>query len=726
MVDPTPATLAIGATINGQISQPSQAVRYTFTLAAAAQLYFDTLTDNDQMNWTLTGPGGFSVGRNLRNAESFELGGTNPVMQAGPGVYTLTLTGNGATTGAFSFRLLDLASAVAITSPAPVNASLTPSRSTAFYRFDATAGEAYFLDILARSRPDNYVSLRLIDAYGRQVFGPDNFGNHEWTATLTGRYYLVVEGRVWDTTDTTTYRFTLQAVAPVTIPLNGPGTGAGLLSRPGMVGSALVLTGQESISIPGQAALNPTGDFTLEAWVRPDRFTDTWMPLVWKGDATAGIRSYSLWINNQGYVEFSIMDPNRNDHLDSAPGSIPIAQWTHITAVADHTNSQMRLYLNGALTVTGTLGSPARAGDSGTLLIGSSQETFSGWSRLAGTVDDVRLWSRALGTAEVAAETTAPLTGSETGLTLYLKLDEAQGATTVADSGKLHLTGVVINPFTALPDVILGRIDSPGQTVSYTFSIASAKQVVFDGLTDDDQITVTLTGPDGQVMTRNLRNGDSYEWGGGNPVLSLVPGDYTLTFSANGDHVGTFAARLLDIAGAKPITLGTPVSLQLKPGDSTAAFTFNGSAGDHIFLDRQGAYYGGDLTWRLIDPVGRQVFGPNNYDDAGGITLALTGAYTLLVEGRIYRRDQEIDLDVRCLSDDEHDGCRHGRWTESCRRTGLDDGQDQWRPGPDRRRSGRGSERASFERHRQHHAGGVGQARPLHQHLDADHLQGRG
>ena len=45
---------------------------------------------------------------------------------------------------------------------------------------------------------------------------------------------------------------------------------------------------------------------------------------------------------------------------------------------------------------------------------------------------------------------------------------------------------------------------------------------------------------------------------------------------------------------------------------------------------------GGQPFWRLIDPYGGLVFGPNNLlaDDVGTRTLALSGRYTLLIEGR--------------------------------------------------------------------------------------------
>ncbi|MBS0641775.1 MAG: LamG domain-containing protein, partial [Proteobacteria bacterium] len=643
VVDPAPLALVVGAVTDAEITQPSQVARYSFTLSGAASLYLDSLTDNDQVNWTLTGPAGFSVSRNLRNGESYELGGANPVMQAGAGTYTLSFTANGTQTPKFSFRLLNTSEATALTLGAPVAGTLSPARSTIFYSFDATAGQSYFLNVVARSLSDNWISLRVLDPLGRQVFGPENFGDRQWTPALTGQYLLVVEGRIWVGGDAT-YRFVLNSVDPVNKPLAPSPVGTGLISTQGVIGTALVLTGQEGISIPGQAELNPTGDFTLDVWVRPDRFTAEWMPLVWKGDGPNGIRSYSLWINSQGYVHFSIMDRGGagNDALSSAVGSVPGGIWTRITAVADRTNGVMRLYLNGVEVANGSLTQRTRAADDLPLLFGRSQESW-GWGGFVGTIDDVRLWSRALSAADVAGTQATPLTGAEPDLVLYLSMDDPAWSSLIHDSGPLGLTVSVTNPltFADLTDATIGRIEQAGQTVTYTFHVAATRLVYFDGLIDDDQFNIAVDGPAGRVLSRNLRNGDSYEFGGGNPVATLAPGDYTMTVWANGDRTGTYAFRLVDLSSAKLLALDAPTALTLKPGASTALYQFTGTAGQSIFVDRQGTGYGGDVTWRLIDPVGRQVWGPGNFEDFA-VGLALTGTYTLLVEGRIWRRDQQL------------------------------------------------------------------------------------
>src|SRR5262249_38216210 len=62
----TPLTL--GAVASGAIATPGEQDRYAFTLAAPAQLVFDSLTNSASLNWTLTGPAGTAVSARPFNA----------------------------------------------------------------------------------------------------------------------------------------------------------------------------------------------------------------------------------------------------------------------------------------------------------------------------------------------------------------------------------------------------------------------------------------------------------------------------------------------------------------------------------------------------------------------------------------------------------------------------------------------------------------------------------
>jgi RHS repeat-associated protein len=113
------------------------------------------------------------------------------------GSYTLTVFGSGQTTGAYSFRLLDLAQA-AVIPDTTVSGTLSPANSTDAYQFHANAGDKYYFAHLSYSSGNTV--WRLIDPYGNVLFGTSisNDGGL-LTLTATGTYTLLVEGYIGDT-----------------------------------------------------------------------------------------------------------------------------------------------------------------------------------------------------------------------------------------------------------------------------------------------------------------------------------------------------------------------------------------------------------------------------------------------------------------------------------------------------------------------------------------------
>src|SRR5262249_35060533 len=142
---------------------------YTFTLAAPSQLLFDSLTNNGSLTWTLTGPAGAAVTNRPFNASDTFNNSTNPVLSLPAGNYVLRVQGSGGATGAYSFRLWDLAQATALTPGTPVSADLTPTNETDLYRFSAAAGSQFYFDVQAHTGA-NSSRWDLVDPYGKILF----------------------------------------------------------------------------------------------------------------------------------------------------------------------------------------------------------------------------------------------------------------------------------------------------------------------------------------------------------------------------------------------------------------------------------------------------------------------------------------------------------------------------------------------------------------------------
>ncbi len=145
------AALAFGTTVSGAIAHAGQRDFYTFTLAQAKQLYFDSLTNNTTLTWELKGPRGPVVlPRAFASSDSttnVELGTAALDLVAGD--YVLTVDAPDDQTPSYSFRVFDLAQATAISPGAAVNGQLNPANETDLYSFTATAGDRFYFDFLS-------------------------------------------------------------------------------------------------------------------------------------------------------------------------------------------------------------------------------------------------------------------------------------------------------------------------------------------------------------------------------------------------------------------------------------------------------------------------------------------------------------------------------------------------------------------------------------------------
>lgn len=188
------APLTIGAQISSTISQPGERDLYSFTLTERTRLVFDLLLYQGELNWSLAGPDGQIVSaRRFDQSDGLNFTG-NPVLDLAAGAYTLTIDGNRQFTGAYAFRLLDLAAAELLVANQGTTGNLGPQgRETAAYRFEATEGMRFGIDVL--NSPNYNHRLRLIDPLGQVVFGPTSMQDSGlMTAAMAGTYTLLVEG----------------------------------------------------------------------------------------------------------------------------------------------------------------------------------------------------------------------------------------------------------------------------------------------------------------------------------------------------------------------------------------------------------------------------------------------------------------------------------------------------------------------------------------------------
>ncbi|HEY7118908.1 MAG TPA: hypothetical protein VH475_20125, partial [Tepidisphaeraceae bacterium] len=614
VVDAT-TPITVGATVNGTIASAGQQQKYTLNLASDAKLYFDSLVNVD-FSWSMTGPRGTVVGvRSFQGSDAGELNG-DPTLDLPAGTYTISVSGGGATTGNFSFRLLDFAAATAYTPGSDQAGTLTPGKATTIYRFDGSAGSRFYFDALGTTGFTNTPSWRLLDPFGNPLF-LQGFADVGATALpRTGTYFLLVEGRFFDTSASGNYTFNVRPVNDVTTPITVGAT------VNGSIGSA----GQQqrfTFNLASGARLY------FDSLVNRD--------FAWSLTGPRGTVVSNRSFQGSDAADFGIADPTLN---------LPAGNYTiTVSAGGDATGAFGFRLLDFAAATAYTPGTT----ESNTLAPGLSTRMYT---FQAGTGD--RFYFDALGTTGFTNTPSWRLL-DPFGNSVFLQSVSDVDVTTLTRAGTYFLLvegrffdtsasgdySFNVRPVTDgttpinIGATVNSSIASAGQRQNFTFTLGADSRLYFDSLANVP-FAWSLSGPRGTVVSnRSFQGSDATDFTD-DPVLSLAAGAYTLTVDAGGDATGAFAFRLLDLSAATLYTPGNVQSGTLSPANSTDVYRFTAQAGDQFSFDQISATgFGNTPSWRLLDPFENPIF-DQGFSDIGTTTLTRAGEYLLLVEGRFF------------------------------------------------------------------------------------------
>lgn len=200
----------------------------------------------------------------------------------------------------------------------------------------------------------------------------------------------------------------------------------------GRYGNGLSFDGVDDwVTVADDADLDLTSPYTLEAWVLP-RSRARWQTIMLK--ELPGTLSYGLYATSNTDV------PSAWNGDDSVYGTsaLPTGAWRHVAVSVS--GGQQRLYVDGQLAASAPGGFAVEG--SGPLRIGGN----SIWSEFfTGTIDEVRVYPRALTAAEIVADRTDPITDGAapaTGPVASYAFDDGAGTTARDATGRGH-TGTV-------------------------------------------------------------------------------------------------------------------------------------------------------------------------------------------------------------------------------------------------------------------------------------------
>ena len=195
--------------------------------------------------------------------------------------------------------------------------------------------------------------------------------------------------------------------------------------------TAILLDGiSEHLTIPHNDNQNIGDAFTIEAWI----YANNWASEVWRGsivnkDNQGPDRGFAFRCGDNGKLSFVIAVDNSWEETMTT-SVMSTKQWHHVAGVVNGTT--VKLYVDGQEVAAGSFdGSPSDLPQD--LLIGASY--FDG-RFFDGAIDEVRIWNVARTQQEISENADADLMGTESGLAVYLPMNEGSGmlAGNIADA----------------------------------------------------------------------------------------------------------------------------------------------------------------------------------------------------------------------------------------------------------------------------------------------------
>jgi len=265
---------------------------------------------------------------------------------------------------------------------------------SAFAQIASTTSTSYSNTALSASTSYTY-RIRAADAAG-------NLSGYSNTATATTASGSGSEGLV--------AAYSFDEGTGTTLGDNSGNSNTGTIANgswtsTGKFGSALTFDGTSTmVTVADSASLDLTTGMTLEAWVYPTTLSD-WRTVLMK--EKPGAHVYLLYAHDNAPHPALYVRADNLEYFVPGTAGLPVNTWSHLAATYD--GITLRLYVNGTQVASGAL-SVAIDSSTSPLRIGGN----SIWGEyFAGRIDEIRIYNRALSSAQVASDMATPIGGGE-------------------------------------------------------------------------------------------------------------------------------------------------------------------------------------------------------------------------------------------------------------------------------------------------------------------------
>jgi gliding motility-associated-like protein len=287
------------------------------------------------------------------------------------------------------------------------------------------------------------------------------------------------------------------------------------LSQP--FGNSIFLDGVSNfVEVPNHSSINSQNALTLEAWIKPCKVNgnNVIMSKLW---CSGGENSYYFTIKDGKlrWVWFQSACGTPGSVFES---NLPVIQtniWQHVAVV--HTSTSVQFYLNGTLLASTLIqgGYTALRASNQPIRIGA-YKVLNGTIQLlfTGQIDEARIWTTAQSAANIQSRYNGTLTGNESGLAGYYKMDNNTSGNGYTVPNSAAITGNILNATT----------QGISNSTPYYYSISGSLILGPD----------TILCPGDQITLDASITGTTYNWQDGSAGSTFnvtQPGNYWLSYS---------------------------------------------------------------------------------------------------------------------------------------------------------------------------------------------------
>lgn len=214
------------------------------------------------------------------------------------------------------------------------------------------------------------------------------------------------------------------------------------------------------LSAADSVSLSPTGDVSLQAWVKGTTFASDASVIIGRWADTGTNKSVLLYIGGTGgQICFNVESAGNNDDNLCKTYSFSTATWYHVTSSWQASAKTVTFYIGTESVAPASIGSVVGANTdakdaTANMEIGRNASGYY-WN---GLLDDVRFWASTRTLAQIQADYCTELAGNESGLNAYWKFntgatltDSTANANTLTNNNVVTFTSAVNSATCASP-----------------------------------------------------------------------------------------------------------------------------------------------------------------------------------------------------------------------------------------------------------------------------------